>query len=48
VLLDDLGIPLVALAAELGDPMKPAVIQLLDFLDPLREARDSSNWVHWL
>src|SRR5215218_4498561 len=39
-MLDDLGIPLVALAAELGDPVEPAIIRLPDFLHALHEARE--------
>jgi hypothetical protein len=48
VLLDDLRIPLMTLAAELGDPVKPAIIQLPDFLDPSMKRGNSSNWVQWL
>ena len=40
VLLGDLGVPLLALAADLGDPVQVRVVDLLDLLDALHEARE--------
>src|SRR5215204_340867 len=37
VLLDDLRVPLMVLAAELGDPVKPAIVELPYLLDSLHE-----------
>jgi hypothetical protein len=39
-LLGDLGVPLVAGAAELGDPMEVLVVDLADLLDALHELRE--------
>src|SRR5215218_5102548 len=39
-LVGDLGVPFVRAAAEAGDPMQAPVVELLDALDALHEARE--------